>query len=91
MLAVTERDELGRSVDELVLQRLPFVLPRAGEAERVERASVGVVLLVKMCRALGSRHESALGDDCAVDESNVLGCLPSQRRCKGILRSMGDC
>ena len=90
MLAVTECDELGRSVDELVLQRLSFALPRAGEAERVERVGVGVVLLVKMRRALGRCHESALGDDCAVDESDVLGCLPSQRRCKGMPRLTRD-
>ena len=77
MLAVAEGDELGGGVDELVLERLALLLPRTGEAERVERAGVGVVLLVEVRRALGSSDEGALGDDRAVDEGDVLARFAS--------------
>ena len=77
MLAVAEGDKLSGGIDELVLERLALLLPRTREAERVERAGIGVILLVEVRRALRSSDEGALRDDGTIDERDVLACLAS--------------
>ena len=81
MLAVTKGDELGGGVDELVLERLALLLPRAREAERVERVRVGVHRVVEVHRVRRGGDKRARGDERAVGEGDVLEDLAMERNC----------
>ena len=80
MLAVAEGDVVDGGVDELVLQTLAISLTHLREAEGLEHFCVSVDGLVVVRRVCCRGKESALRNECPVDESDILHCLPSNRR-----------
>lgn len=80
MLPVSESDVFGRGVDILVLCALTFDFTHARKPEAVECTCVRVVCLVVVCGTSRGENNSALGNECAVVERNVLQCFPCDGR-----------